>query len=67
MITDYIRKIHLAMQERQEDVIIVHKNMLTKDDIKLIKKLEKYYNKEVKLCTLQEILNNKDDNVYIVD
>lgn len=67
MINDYVRKIHLAMQNCQEDIIFVHKNLLTKEDIKLIRELEDIYDKQVKLCTLQEILNNKDSNVYIVD
>lgn len=67
MINDYVRKIHLAMQTREEDIIMVHKNMLTDEDIKLIQELEEIYDKEVRLCTLQEILNNKDKNIYIVD
>lgn len=67
MINDYVRKIHLAMQNCQEDIILVHKNLLTKDDIKLIRELEEIYDKQVKLCTLQEILSNKDSNVYVVD
>jgi hypothetical protein len=67
MINDYVRKVHLAMQTREEDIIMVHKNMLTYEDIELIKELEEIYDKKVILCTLQEILNNKDKNVYVVD
>jgi hypothetical protein len=67
MITDYVRKVHLAMQTREEDTIMVHKNMLTKDDIKLIEELVDIYDKTVIFASLQEILNNKNNNAYIVD
>lgn len=67
MINDYVRKIHLVMQNCQEDIILIHKNLLTKEDIKLIRELEEIYDKQVKLCTLQEILKNQDSNVYVVD
>jgi len=65
--TDYVRKVHQVLIEGKEKIIMVHKNMLSKDDIKLIKKLEKLYHKKVKLSSLQEIMNNKDINVCIVE
>lgn len=67
MINDYVRKIHLAMQNCEEDTILVYESLPTKDDIELIKELEEIYDKQVKFCTLQEILNNKDSNIYVVD
>lgn len=67
MINDYVRKVHSAMQNRDEDAIMVYKNRLTDEDIKLIEELKEIYDKKVILSTLQEILDNKDDNVYIVE
>lgn len=67
MINDYVRKVHSALQNREEDIIMVHKNKLSDDDISLIKELADIYDKTVIFGSLQEILNNKDNNVYIVD
>ena len=64
--TDYVRKVHQVLIEGKEKIIMVHKNMLSKDDIKLIKKLEKLYHKKVKLSSLQEIMNNQDVSVCVV-
>ena len=67
MCSDYIRKIHQALMIGTEKIIMVHKSMLSKDDISLINQLEEIYHKTVKLSTLQEIMNNKDINVCIIE
>lgn len=67
MINDYVRKVHLALQNREEDIIMVHKSRLTDEDISLIEELMDIYDKTIIFGSLQEILNNKDDNVYIVE
>jgi len=67
MINDYVRKVHSALQNREEDIIMVHKNRLTDDDISLIKELTEIYDKTVIFGSLQEILSNKDKNVFIVE
>ena len=66
MINDYVRMVHSAMMGVKEKIIMVQKNMLSKDDISLIEELEVIYHKEVKISTLQEIMNNTDTNVYVV-
>lgn len=53
--------------DRQEKIIMVHESRLTKEDISLIEELKVIYRKEVKLSTLQEIMNNTDTNVYVVE
>ena len=67
MTNDYVRKVHSALQNREEDIIMVHKNRLTDDDISLIKELTEIYDKTVIFGSLQEILSNKDKNVFIVE
>ena len=67
MINDYVRKVHSAMQNREEDIIMVHKNRLTKDDISLIEELTDIYNKTVIFGSLQDIMNNEDINIYVVE
>lgn len=67
MINDYVRKIHSAMQNREENIIMVHKNLLTDEYISLIEELKDIYDKTVIFGSLQEILNNKDNNVYVVE
>jgi hypothetical protein len=67
MINDYVRMVHSAMQNREEDIIMVHKNRLSDEDISLIEELTEIYDKTVVFGSLQEILNNKDKNVYVVE
>lgn len=67
MINDYVRKVHSALQNREEDIIMVHKSRLTDEDISLIEELVDIYDKTIIFGSLQEILNNKDANVYIVE
>ena len=67
MINDYVRKVHSAMQTREEDTIVIYKNRLSEEDISLIEELADIYDKKIILSTLQEILDNKEENVYIVE
>ena len=39
MINDYVRLVNSAMMSVKEKIIMVHKNMLTKDDISLIEEM----------------------------
>ena len=67
MKNDYVRKVHSAMQIRKENTILVNKNMLTSEDIKLIKELAIIYNKTIIFGSLKNMIFNNESNVYIVD
>jgi hypothetical protein len=67
MKNDYVRKVHSAMQTRKENTILINKNMLTNEDIKLIKELAVIYNKIIIFGSLKNIIFNNEPNVYIVD
>jgi hypothetical protein len=55
------------MQTRKENTILINKNMLTNEDIKLIKELAVIYNKIIIFGSLKNIIFNNEPNVYIVD
>ena len=67
MKSDYVRKIHYAMQEQKEKTILVDKLMLSIGDEELIKELAEIYNKTIILGTTKEIIFNNDKNIFIVN
>lgn len=70
MNSDYVRKVHIALQERKESTLMVKKFILTDEDISLLKQLEEIYDKKVILGSSQEVyeaLTKKDKDVFVVD
>ena len=66
MINDYVRKVHSAMQTREEDVLLVNKIMLTDEDIELLKELSEIYNKTIIFGSTREMIINKDNNIFVI-
>lgn len=67
MINDYVRKVHSAMQTREEDVLLVNKIMLTDEDVELLKELSEIYNKTIIFGSTREMIINKDNNIYVIE
>ena len=69
MNSDYVRKVHIALQERKESILMVEKIMLTNEDIELLEQLKEIYNKEIILGSSLEVykaLITKNKNIYII-
>ena len=67
MKNDYVRKVHSAMQTREEDVLLVNKIMLTDEDVELLKELSEIYNKTIIFGSTREMIINKDNNIFVVE
>jgi hypothetical protein len=63
----YVRDIIYAMANCKEPIVKVYRNRLTDAEINFIGEMAVEYNKTVIFGSMQDIIFNKEKNIYIVE